>query len=205
MGRHTMPKEDRSSDRTFDDLARALAEGSISRRRALKLFVGSALAALIPSRALAQPKKVAICHKPGTPEEKTMEVPKSAVASHLRHGDRLGPCGTTTTTTSSTTSTSTSTTSTSTTTPMCLPLGHSPCDADSECCSSICDQGFGSFFGTCATCRSLFDGCEADSECCSGICSLFSCHLCRQEGDMCTTDNDCCGGNICVNDSCQFP
>src|SRR5215213_7314789 len=198
MGRHTMPKEDRSSDRTFDDLARALAEGSISRRRALKLFVGSALAALIPSRALAQPKKVAICHKPGTPEEKTMEVPKSAVASHLRHGGRLGPCGTTTTT-------STSTTSTSTSTPMCLPLGHSPCDADSECCSSICDQGFGSFFGTCATCRSLFDGCEADSECCSGICSLFSCDLCRQEGDMCTTDNDCCGGNICVNDSCQFP
>ena len=144
-----------------------------------------------------------------------MEVPKSAVASHLGHGDRLGPCGTTTTTSTSTTSTtstttpttstSTSTTSTSTTTPMCLPLGHSPCDADSECCSSICDQGFGSFFGTCATCRSLFDGCEADSECCSGICSLFSCHLCRQEGDMCTTDNDCCGGNICVNDSCQFP
>src|SRR5215216_909215 len=215
MGRHTMPKEDRSSDRSFDDLARALAEGSISRRRALKLFVGSALAALIPSRALAQPKKVAICHKPGTPEEKTMEVPKSAVASHLGHGDRLGPCGTTTTTSTSTTSTtstttpttstSTSTTSTSTTTPMCLPLGHSPCDADSECCSSICDQGFGSFFGTCATCRSLFDGCEADSECCSGICSLFSCDLCRQEGDMCTTDNDCCGGNICVNDSCQFP
>ena len=243
-----MPKEDRSSDRSFDDLARALAEGTISRRRALKLFVGSALAALIPSRALAQPKKVAICHKPGTPEEKTMEVPKSAVASHLGHGDRLGPCGTTTTTSTSTTSTSTSTssttstttssttststststttptsttsttstttpttstststTSTSTTTTMCLPLGHSPCDADSECCSSICDQGFGSFFGTCATCRSLFDGCEADSECCSGICSLFSCHLCRQEGDMCTTDNDCCGGNICVNDSCQFP
>jgi hypothetical protein len=236
-----MPKEHHtSSDRTFDDLARALAEGSISRRRALKLFVGSALAALIPSRALAQPKKVAICHKPGTPEEKTMEVPKSAVASHLGHGDRLGPCGTTTTTSTSTTSTSTSTssttstttststttptsttsttstttpttstststTSTSTTTPMCLPLGHSPCDADSECCSSICDQGFGSFFGTCATCRSLFDGCEADSECCSGICSLFSCDLCRQEGDMCTTDNDCCGGNICVNDSCQFP
>ena len=46
-----MPKEDRSSDRSFDDLARALAEGTISRRRALKLFVGSAISALIPSRA----------------------------------------------------------------------------------------------------------------------------------------------------------
>jgi hypothetical protein len=39
---------------SFDNLARGLAEGSISRRRALKLFVGTAIAALIPSRALAQ-------------------------------------------------------------------------------------------------------------------------------------------------------
>src|SRR5215217_1226926 len=116
MGRHTMPKEDRSSDRSFDDLARALAEGSISRRRALKLFVGSALAALIPSRALAQPKKVAICHKPGTPEEKTMEVPKSAVDGHVRHGDRLGACGESPTTTTTAAPTTTSTTTTSTTT-----------------------------------------------------------------------------------------
>lgn len=37
-----MPKEDHSSsDRSFDDLARAVAEGSISRRRALKLFASS--------------------------------------------------------------------------------------------------------------------------------------------------------------------
>jgi parallel beta-helix repeat protein len=42
-----------STNRSFDDLARALAEGSLSRRRALKLFAGTALAALIPSRALA--------------------------------------------------------------------------------------------------------------------------------------------------------
>ena len=66
-----------TTNRSFDDLARALAEGSISRRRALKLFAGSALAALIPSRALAQQQKVTICHKPGTPAEKTMEDPRA--------------------------------------------------------------------------------------------------------------------------------
>ena len=109
-----------TTDRSFDDLARALAEGSISRRRALKLFAGTAIAALIPSRALAQQKAI-ICHKPGTPDEKTIEVSESAVASHQRHGDSLGACGESTTTTSTSTSTSSTTsttsTSTSTTTP----------------------------------------------------------------------------------------
>jgi cytoskeletal protein RodZ len=113
-----MPREDHtSSDRSFDDLARAVAEGSLSRRRALKLFAGTALAALIPSRALAQQQKVTICHKPGTPEEKTIEVSQSAVDRHLGHGDRLGPCvSPTTTTTSAPTTSTTSTTETPTTT-----------------------------------------------------------------------------------------
>jgi Ca2+-binding RTX toxin-like protein len=33
-----------------------------------------------------------ICHKPGTPAEKTKTVPESAVKAHLGHGDILGPC-----------------------------------------------------------------------------------------------------------------
>ena len=192
-----MPKEDRSSDRSFDDLARALAEGSISRRRALKLFVGSALAALIPSRALAQPKKVAICHKPGTPEEKTMEVPKSAVASHLGHGDRLGPCGTTTTTSTSTSTSST--TSTSTTTPMCLPNGGT-CTADTQCCSGICD----SRFGICRLCRSEGNSCTANNnQCCTGNCENGFCCTTTIGGD-CTIDTDCCGNLICHNRLCSL-
>lgn len=44
--------------------------------------------------AWAPPKeKVTICHKPGTPAEKTMEVPEAAVSGHLGHGDSEGPCG----------------------------------------------------------------------------------------------------------------
>jgi hypothetical protein len=55
-----------TSNHSFDELARSLAEGSISRRRALKLFAGTALAALIPSRALADDDDdcVRICHVP---------------------------------------------------------------------------------------------------------------------------------------------
>jgi hypothetical protein len=57
-----------STNRSFDDLARALAEGSISRRRALKLFAGTAIASLIPSRALAGDDDdcVHVCHVPRT-------------------------------------------------------------------------------------------------------------------------------------------
>ena len=86
-----MTREDRGAS-SFDDLARALAEGSLSRRRALKLFAGGAIAALIPSRALAQQQKVTICHKAGTPDEETKEISPSAVDNHLRHGDQLGRC-----------------------------------------------------------------------------------------------------------------
>jgi len=191
-----------STNRSFDDLARALAEGSISRRRALKLFAGTAIAALIPSRALAQSNRVTICHKPGTPDEKTMEVAQSAVEGHRRHGDREGPCGTTTTTSTSTstssttsttstststttptTSTSTSTTSTSTTT-MCLPNG-STCMANDQCCSGTC------FLGT-NTCRDRPPG--------TGPNHLI-CHC--PDGDIETCSSVNCGSVADVQAACM--
>jgi hypothetical protein len=59
--------EDPTRGHGFDELARSLAEGSISRRRALKLFAGTAIAALIPSRAMAvtcPPGTVKVCDVP---------------------------------------------------------------------------------------------------------------------------------------------
>jgi hypothetical protein len=50
---------------------------------------------------------VTICHKPGTPAEKTLIVDDSAVPGHLRHGDYLGPCGETSVTTTLTSPTTT--------------------------------------------------------------------------------------------------
>ncbi|MBI2368835.1 MAG: amidohydrolase family protein [Deltaproteobacteria bacterium] len=34
-----------------------------------------------------------VCHRPGTPAERTMRVDGSALNSHLAHGDTRGPCG----------------------------------------------------------------------------------------------------------------
>lgn len=45
-----------------------------------------------PGQAPPGQSKVTICHKPGTPAEKTMEVPQTALRGHLGHGDSEGPC-----------------------------------------------------------------------------------------------------------------
>jgi len=37
-------------------------------------------------------KKVTICHKPGTPAQKTLMIPIQALAGHLGHGDTMGVC-----------------------------------------------------------------------------------------------------------------
>lgn len=36
--------------------------------------------------------KVTVCHKPGTPAEKTLEIPEEALKGHLKHGDTVGAC-----------------------------------------------------------------------------------------------------------------
>ena len=60
------------------------------------LLLGAAsvmLSLLIPAFAGAAPKdKYPICHKPGTPAEKTLYLPESAIKGHLGHGDKSGKC-----------------------------------------------------------------------------------------------------------------
>jgi hypothetical protein len=209
-------------ERSFDELAKGLAEGSISRRRALKLFAGTAIAALIPSRALAgghghghgKPPKCddpCICHRPpGNPQNaQTLCIPKRAREAHLKNHskDSCGPCGgttsssTTTPTTStstSTTSTSTSTTSTSTTTPMCLP-NLSGCTADTQCCSRICDSRFPP--PRCLGCRNPGGSCAAGETCCNdgsvhpSTCVKGTC--CAPEQRPCNANIPCCPGLMC--------
>ena len=159
-----------STNRVFDDLARALAEGSISRRGALKLFAGTAIAALIPSRALAQSKKVTICHVPpdNPADAHTITVGEAAAQRHLDEhpDDTWGECKTSTTTT---TSTSTSTTSTSTTTPMCsIPLGGS-CTVTAMCCQGRCENG--------RCCRGVGSPCTTSADCCDLPCTDGECQL----------------------------
>ncbi len=157
-----------TTERSFDELARGLAEGSISRRRALGLFVSSAIAALLPStRAMAAitcpPGTVKICHVPQRADgscrrgaAQTRCVTPQQAATHAGHPcDCCGGCGGTddcrepkprTCFSTSTTSTSTSTTSTSTsttsTTSLCIPNGETCSTGETPCCSGNCSNDF---------------------------------------------------------------
>ena len=78
--------------------------------RALSVRIGGAIAAgaavvaLVPALPAVgrqsppvgqqSPPRVVVCHKPGTPAQKTMTLPEPAVQAHLGHGDTLGPCPT---------------------------------------------------------------------------------------------------------------
>jgi hypothetical protein len=89
-------------DHSFDRIARTLAAAGDRRQAIKRLGVGAfvGLVGLRATEALAKPNKgssgkkakVAICHKPGTPAEKTLFVPEAAVAGHLGHGDTRGEC-----------------------------------------------------------------------------------------------------------------
>jgi hypothetical protein len=126
--------EDSTRGQGFDELARAVADGSLNRRRALKLFAGTAIASLIPSRALADDDDhddddecfVPVCHVPfdrvtGLCDEanaRTLFVRRRKRRRHLKNHrcDRKGKCPRSTR--SSTTTLLGGTTSTTTT-----PLG----------------------------------------------------------------------------------
>jgi hypothetical protein len=201
-------------ERSFDELAKGLAEGSISRRRALKLFAGSAIAALIPSRALAgghghgKPEKCndpCICHRPpGNPNNaQTLCIPKKAREAHLKNHplDSCGPCGTTSSSTTPTTSTSTSTTSTSTSTSTTTPTTSTSTSTTSTSTTTPMCIPNGGF------------PCTADTQCCSRICdnrSPPSCRACRNPGGSCAAGETCCDvGSVnpstCVNGKCCAP
>jgi len=49
---------------------------------------------VFPSLVWADPakEKVTICHMPGTPDQRTLEVSTNALGGHLAHGDLLGSC-----------------------------------------------------------------------------------------------------------------
>ncbi len=38
------------------------------------------------------PARVQVCHKIGTPAQKTLTLPQPAADAHARHGDAPGPC-----------------------------------------------------------------------------------------------------------------
>ena len=89
----------------FDAVARSLGTGA-SRRGAMALLAGLAGLGLREAATRARgtrrrgrgrvraqdATRVTVCHKPGTPAEKTLDIDDNALAAHLRHGDTEGPC-----------------------------------------------------------------------------------------------------------------
>jgi len=56
-------------------------------------LVGATALPAIANHPSGPPDKVVICHKPGTPAEKTLTLPHPAAEAHIRaHGDTPGPC-----------------------------------------------------------------------------------------------------------------
>jgi len=162
--------EDPNRGHSFDELARNLASGSLSRRRALKIFAAAVVGALVPSQALAQ-NKVRICHiPPGNPANfHVIRVGQNAAQKHIANhpGDCLMPCE-----------------------PCKSPPGPpgpppppcsekgDPCQRDQECCGDLeCKGEPGN-----KHCRRRDDD---DDEC-------------RERGERCGGDRpECCGNLVC--------
>jgi hypothetical protein len=191
-----------STNRSFDDLARAVAEGSLSRRRALKLFAGTAIAALIPSRALADDDEcVRVCHVPfnrETEEEcdfanaRTRCVSRRERRRHLENHpcDCRGRCANC----------------------LCLPNGGT-CMANDDCCSGNCSNGFccesarvGLSNGTCVRpCGADCNAGPCGSNPCGCWCERNFCGNLTPTGqeNPCSNDMDCPAGSFCSFGFCR--
>jgi hypothetical protein len=156
---------EQTTNRSFDDLARAMAEGSLSRRGALKLFAGTVIAALIPSRALADDDEcVRVCHVPFDRETEECDFANAVTRCVSRRERRRylenhpcdcqGRCANC---------------------PACQPFGE-PCTANDQCCSGICGPG-----GTCVCIPDCLDPCTEDRQCCSGFCNRVT-GFCEERG-----------------------
>ena len=117
----------------FDDLARGLADGSLTRGKALRLMgaalVGGTLGSLGIREAAGAPPG---CKRAGKHCTRTDQCCGSLVCLS-------GTCQTPTTSTTETPTTSTTETPTTTTTTPCLPSGT--CGGNAECCSGRCASG----------------------------------------------------------------
>jgi hypothetical protein len=70
------------------------AEGNVTVVSVVVIYqLGPVVVIPVPEQPPSVEKKVTICHKPGTPAEKTITISESAWPAHKAHGDTMGPCG----------------------------------------------------------------------------------------------------------------
>jgi hypothetical protein len=210
-------------ERSFDELARGLANGSISRRKALRLMGGLLLGGTLGSLGIGG---IAAADDECKPTGRKCRK-NHQCCSRICRGTCQEQTTTTTaapTTTTTTTTPTTTTTSTTTTPRPCTTdtdcVGNELCAEDGTCqcpgcrdTNGVCQAGFstsacGSGGGACAQCQPL--------EFCAGICRCSGCYdaqgVCQSGGtneacgfggglpvpcDVCVAGEVCAGG-FCV-------
>jgi len=209
----------------FDELARGLADGSVTRAKALKLMgaalVGGTLGSVGIGEAAAAPGG---CKRNGKKCKKDTQCCSGNCVNKTCAACPSGttPCGTECCQTGASCVDGTccpdaQVCATGTTLtccaegeqcvegvcgPACIPLGSGPCTDFAQCCGiSVCDAN-----GTC--CASGNQRCTVDSECCGDFtCQESQClPVCLENGFICSTSGPppCCSGS-CVNGTCACP
>ena len=121
-------------DGFFDDLARGLAEGSLTRGKALRLMGAAVVGGTLGSLGIGGE---ASADRPGC-----KRIGKNCTRDTQCCGSLVclsGTCQTPTTTTTETPTTTTTETPTTSTTPGCRP-NNSSCSSDADCCSGFCAE-----------------------------------------------------------------
>jgi hypothetical protein len=193
-------------DGFFDDLARGLADGTLTRGKALRLMGAALVGGALGSVGIgAEASADNLCKPNGK---------KCNKANQCCSGNCSGgtcQARTTTTTTTTSTSTTTSSTTSTTTTPGCIP-DESICSTNGQCCSGYCAGG------TCAPCPA--DRVVLSNGSCVKPCGDFTdcagCENCvattsdptgntgyctggvPSDSSPCTTDDVCPRGEFCV-------
>ena len=195
----------RAEEGFFDDLARGLADGTLTRGKALRLMgaavVGSTLGSLgIGGEASADPIG---CKRNG----KNCTRNDQCCSRNCSGGSCRAQTTTTTTTSSTTSTTTTPTTTTSTsTTPGCAPDGV-PCSSGTPCCSGNCSNGtccptgrVGLSNGTCAL------PCFSASDCPNCACVLVAGDVSICLGSLVgpCPPGGCPTGQVCTGQNCQI-
>jgi hypothetical protein len=158
----------------FDELARGLADGTLTRGKALRLMgaalVGGTLASLGIGEAGADPPG---CKRAGKHCTRTDQCCGSLVCLS-------GTCQTPTTTTTETPTTTTTETPTTTTTPMCIPNNTGTCTSSNQCCGGA----FCAITGYCIG-QNIVD-CTCESGGPVGNCSSIDCSDATALNQFCT-------------------
>jgi hypothetical protein len=184
----------------FDDLARGLADGSITRGKALRLMGAALIGGTLTSFGV---DGVAVADDRCKPTAKKCKKNKQCCSGNCSGGTCAACLSGQVLCNGSCVSNSCSEgqifdPTSCACVAQCLPNGGT-CTPDTQCCSgTICANG------KCCTPDSSgpnLNPCTADSECCSGICNNRDdpsyCFSCRENGGSCANGERCCSSNPC--------